>query len=151
MEHLLNIQQIMKLIPHRYPFLLIDRILKIEPGKKAVALKNVTMNENFFVGHFPTKPVMPGVLIIEAIAQAAAVFLIHDTNADMNNKLIYFTSIENAKFRKTVEPGDALIIEVSMIQSRGNICKMRGEVKVNNVLVTEAVVSAILVDVKDEQ
>ena len=151
MGNILDIQQIMKLIPHRYPFLLIDKVLKIEPDTKAIALKNVTINENFFVGHFPAKPVMPGVLIIEAIAQAAAVFLIYDTKANMSNKLIYFTSIENAKFRKTVEPGDTLIIEVSIIQSRGNICKMRGEVKVNNILVTEAVVSAVLVDVKDEQ
>lgn len=150
MKSILNIQQIMRLIPHRYPFLLIDKVLKIEPGVKAIALKNVTMNENFFVGHFPLKPVMPGVLIIEAIAQAAAVFLIYDTKADMNNKLIYFTSIENAKFRKTVEPGDTLIIEVSVIQSRGNICKIRGEVRVNDVLVTEALVSAMLVDVQDE-
>ncbi|AEI89256.1 MAG: 3-hydroxyacyl-ACP dehydratase FabZ [Candidatus Midichloria mitochondrii] len=150
MSSILNIQQIMKLIPHRYPFLLIDKIISIESGIKAVALKNVTVNENFFVGHFPIKPVMPGVLIIEAMAQAAAVFLIHDTKAEMNNKLIYFTSIENAKFRKPVEPGDTMIIEVSKIQSRSSMWKIKGEVRVNDTLVTEAIVSAVLVDVEDK-
>ncbi|WHQ46695.1 MAG: 3-hydroxyacyl-ACP dehydratase FabZ [Candidatus Midichloria sp.] len=140
----------MKLIPHRYPFLLIDKIISIESGVKAVALKNVTVNENFFVGHFPIKPVMPGVLIIEAMAQAAAVFLIHDIKVKMNNKLIYFTSIENAKFRKPVEPGDTMIIEVSKILSRNSLWKIKGEVRVNNTLVTEAIVSAVLVDVEDK-
>lgn len=140
----------MKLIPHRYPFLLIDKIISIESGVKAVALKNVTVNENFFVGHFPIKPVMPGVLIIEAMAQAAAVFLIHDIKVKMSNKLIYFTSIENAKFRKPVEPGDTMIIEVSKILSRNSLWKIKGEVRVNNTLVTEAIVSAVLVDVEDK-
>ncbi|CAG7590223.1 MAG: 3-hydroxyacyl-ACP dehydratase FabZ [Candidatus Midichloria sp.] len=150
MSSILNIQQIMKLIPHRYPFLLIDKIISIESGIKAVALKNVTVNENFFVGHFPIKPVMPGVLIIEVMAQAAAVFLIYDTKAEINNKLIYFTSIENAKFRKPVEPGDTMIIEVSKIQSRNSMWKIKGEVRVNDTLVTEAIVSAVLVDVEDK-
>ncbi|MDJ1407479.1 MAG: 3-hydroxyacyl-ACP dehydratase FabZ [Candidatus Midichloria sp.] len=150
MSNILNIQQIIKLIPHRYPFLLIDKIISIESGIKAVALKNVTVNENFFVGHFPIKPVMPGVLIIEVMAQAAAVFLIYDTKAEINNKLIYFTSIENAKFRKPVEPGDTMIIEVSKIQSRNSMWKIKGEVRVNDTLVTEAIVSAVLVDVEDK-
>ena len=145
----LNIEDITRLIPHRYPFLLIDRIISInETG--AIALKNVTINENFFIGHFPNKPIMPGVLIIEAMAQAAAVFLIKEINCEMKDKLIYFTSIDNAKFRKPVVPGDSLYLHLSKVQSRGRVWKMSGEARVDNKIVAESLFSAMLVDNKSD-
>lgn len=142
----LQVTKIMELIPHRYPFLLIDRLLEVKAGGGAIALKNVTINENFFVGHFPSHPVMPGVLIIEAMAQAAAAFITLDQGLHSSDKVIYFMSIENAKFRKPVIPGDALYLHVSKIQGRQNVCKMRGEARVDEVVVAEAVFSAMLVD-----
>ncbi|MHC0448740.1 MAG: 3-hydroxyacyl-ACP dehydratase FabZ [Candidatus Lariskella arthropodorum] len=142
----LQVTKIMELIPHRYPFLLIDRLLEVKAGEGAIALKNVTINENFFVGHFPSHPVMPGVLIIEAMAQAAAAFITLDHGLHSSDKVIYFMSIENAKFRKPVIPGDALYLHVSKIQGRQNVCKMRGEARVDEVVVAEAVFSAMLVD-----
>ncbi|WP_339040971.1 MULTISPECIES: 3-hydroxyacyl-ACP dehydratase FabZ [unclassified Candidatus Lariskella] len=142
----LQVTKIMELIPHRYPFLLIDRLLEVKAGEGAIALKNVTINENFFVGHFPSHPVMPGVLIIEAMAQAAAAFITLDQGLHSSDKVIYFMSIENAKFRKPVIPGDALYLHVSKIQGRQNVCKMRGEARVDEVVVAEAVFSAMLVD-----
>lgn len=142
----LQVTKIMELIPHRYPFLLIDRLLEVKAGEGAIALKNVTINENFFVGHFPSHPVMPGVLIIEAMAQAAAAFITLDQGLHSSDKVIYFMSIENAKFRKPVIPGDALYLHVSKIQGRQNVCKMRGEARVDEIVVAEAVFSAMLVD-----
>ena len=145
MKSIISIQEIKKIIPHRYPFLLLDRIVEFEANKRIVALKNVTINEDFFNGHFPQKPVMPGVLIIEAMAQAAAVFAAKCVNDEIENKIIYFMSIENAHFRRPVEPGDALYLHVEQIQSRHNVWKMRGEAKVDDVQVADAVFSAMLV------
>src|SRR3990172_8241368 len=107
-----TIQEIMDLLPHRYPFLLVDRIVEWEPGRRIVGIKNVTINEPFFVGHFPGKPVMPGVLIVEAMAQVGGVLLLHSSAAEAGKRLVYFTSIESAKFRKPVIPGDQLRLEV---------------------------------------
>ena len=115
----IDIVQIMKMIPHRYPFLLIDRMLEVVPNEGAVAIKNVSINEPFFQGHFPDHPVMPGVLIIEAMAQTSGVFVIQTMGEDSEDKLVYFMSIDRARFRKPVTPGDSLIISISKIQNRG--------------------------------
>jgi len=148
MKSILDISEIKKIIPHRYPFLLLDRILELNLNKNIVALKNVTINEDFFNGHFPQKPVMPGVLIIEAMAQAAAVFAsksVNDENTNDENQIIYFMSIEKAHFRKPVVPGDSLHIYVQQVQARRNVWKMSGEAKVDNVKVADAIFSAMLV------
>lgn len=143
----MDIEQIMKLIPHRYPLLLVDRILEIIPNQSAVALKNVTMNEPHFNGHFPGKPIMPGVLIVEAMAQAAAAFVAAEfTKSDAIQKLIYFMSIESARFRKPVVPGDALYLYVSLIKRRGNIWKIKGEARVGADKVADAEFTAMTVD-----
>lgn len=144
----MNIEGIMALIPHRYPFLLIDRIEEMEPGESAVALKNVTINESFFIGHFPGNPIMPGVLILEAMAQASAVFVAADPNAMMNDKLVYFTSIENARFFKPVVPGDSVYLHVKKIKSKLNLWKMQGEAFVKGVKVSEANFAAMVVEKK---
>jgi 3-hydroxyacyl-[acyl-carrier-protein] dehydratase len=148
MKNILDISEIKKIIPHRYPFLLLDRILELNLNKNIVALKNVTINEDFFNGHFPQKPVMPGVLLIEAMAQAAAVFAsksVNDENTNDENQIIYFMSIEKAHFRKPVVPGDSLHICVEQVQARRNVWKMSGEAKVDNVKVADAIFSAMLV------
>lgn len=148
MKSILDISEIKKIIPHRYPFLLLDRILELNLNKNIVALKNVTINEDFFNGHFPQKPVMPGVLIIEAMAQAAAVFAsksVNDENTKDENQIIYFMSIEKAHFRKPVVPCDSLHICVEQVQARRNVWKMSGEAKVDNVKVADAIFSAMLV------
>ena len=144
MESILSIQEIKKIIPHRYPFLLLDKIVQLERNKKIVACKNVTINEDFFNGHFPDKPVMPGVLMIEAMAQAGVVLAKKSVDDIANNKIIYFMSIEKAHFRKPVEPGDTLYIHVEQVQARRNVWKMRGEVKVEGTKVADAVFSAML-------
>ena len=146
MENILNIQEIKKIIPHRYPFLLLDRIVELESNKKIVALKNVTINEDFFNGHFPDKPVMPGVLMIEAMAQAGVVLAKKSVDDIAENKIIYFMSIEKAHFRKPVEPGDTLYIHVEQVQARRNVWKMSGEVKVDETKVADAVFSAMLTE-----
>jgi len=140
-----GIQDIMKYLPHRYPFLLVDRILELEPDKRVVGLKNVTINEPFFPGHFPGAPVMPGVLIIEAMAQVAGVMIYRDL-PDREKKLIYFTGIESAKFRRPVLPGDQLRIEMEFLNRRSNFGKMQGRVTVDGKLVTEAVVMFAIAD-----
>ena len=148
MVTLLDISEIKKIIPHRYPFLLLDKVLELNPHKNIVALKNITINEDFFNGHFPKKPVMPGVLIIEAMAQAGAVFAsksIRNSNGPNENQIIYFTSIEKAHFRKPVEPGDTLHILVKQKKARSNIWKMSGEAKVNNMKVADAIFSAMVI------
>ncbi len=141
----LDINGIMKLMPHRYPFLLIDRILDLEPQKKVVALKNVTINEPFFNGHFPGHPIMPGVLIVEAMAQAGGILLMNDV-PDPSKVLVYFTAIDNVKFRRPVHPGDQLRFELEMLSFRRNICRMQGYVYVDENVVTEASLMAALVD-----
>ena len=133
-----NVMEIMKLLPHRYPFLLVDRIMEFEAGRRIVGLKNVTINEPFFQGHFPGAPVMPGVLIIEAMAQVGAVLIYHDL-PDHDRKLVYFTGIENAKFRRPVVPGDQLRLEMEELNRRSNFGKMQGRVTVDGKLVAEAV------------
>jgi beta-hydroxyacyl-ACP dehydratase FabZ len=140
-----SITDIMKLLPHRYPFLLVDRILELEPGKRIVGLKNVTINEQFFQGHFPGAPVMPGVLIIEAMAQVAGVMIYGDL-PDKEKKLIYFTGIENAKFRRPVVPGDQLRIEMEFLNRHGKFGKMQGRATVDGKLVAEAVVLFAIAD-----
>ena len=142
---MMDINEIQSIIPHRYPFLLIDRIVEIEPLKRIVAIKNVTINEPFFQGHFPGVPIVPGVIIIEAMAQAGAVLLFSEVK-DRENKLLLFTSIEEAKFRKPVGPGDQLRLEVSVIRYKLGYAKLRGEARVDGQLVTEAIIASALAD-----
>ncbi len=139
-----HIADIMKILPHRYPFLLVDRIVELEP-ERIVGLKNVTINEQFFQGHFPGTPVMPGVLVIECMAQVAGVLIYRDL-PDKEKKLIYFTGIENAKFRRPVIPGDQLRIEMQVLSRRNNFGKMNGRATVEGKLVAEAVVLFAIVE-----
>ena len=136
---------IQKILPHRYPFLLIDSVIEFEPGKRIVGIKNVTLNEQFFVGHFPGRPIMPGVLIIEAMAQTGGILLLKD-DAEVKNKLVVFMSIDNVKFRKSVVPGDQLVMELTMLKSRRNTFKMGGKAFVKGDLVCEAEMMAGIVD-----
>lgn len=137
--------EIMEIIPHRYPFLLVDRIQEIELGKRIVGIKNVTINEPFFQGHFPGRPVMPGVLIIEAMAQVGGV-LAFKTNQDPKKKFVYFISIDKARFRKPVVPGDQLRFEVQVVQSRPPYWKLKADAYVGETLVCEAELMAMLED-----
>jgi beta-hydroxyacyl-ACP dehydratase FabZ len=141
----LDITGIEKIIPHRYPFLLIDRVLEMEAARRIVALKSVSMNEPFFPGHFPGAPVMPGVLIIEAMAQAGAVLLLHDMD-DRGSKLVYFTGIDKARFRRPVVPGDQIRFELEVLKLRARTCKMRGRATVEGELAAEAEILSALVD-----
>ncbi|MGQ0538879.1 MAG: UDP-3-O-acyl-N-acetylglucosamine deacetylase [Gemmatimonadaceae bacterium] len=141
----IGIDEIMKVIPHRYPFLLVDRILELDPGKRVVGIKNVTINEPFFAGHFPGQPIMPGVLIIEAMAQVGGMLLMGSVE-DADNKLMYFISLDNVKWRKPVRPGDQLRFELDLVQLRGTVCKMRGIAKVEGEVVAEADMAAMLRD-----
>jgi 3-hydroxyacyl-[acyl-carrier-protein] dehydratase len=141
----MDITEIQSILPHRYPFLLIDRIIEVEPLKRIVAIKNVTINEHFFQGHFPGTPIVPGVIIIEAMAQAGALLLFREV-PDRENKLLYFTRIEEAKFRKPVVPGDQLRIEVEVLKYKMGYCKLRAEAFVDGQLVTEAVIASVLAD-----
>lgn len=145
-ERTISIERIMQMIPHRYPFLMIDRIIDMELGEYAVGLKNVTINEEFFIGHFPGKPVMPGVLIIEAMAQTCAVLVVNTMGEKAEGKLVYFMSIEEAKFRRPVGPGDSLHIRVDKQQSRRNVWKFSCVATVDGVRAAEAVVCAMIVD-----
>ena len=138
------INEIMDLIPHRIPMLLIDKLTDVKLGESATGIKNVTMNEWFFQGHFPGHPVMPGVLIVEAMAQAAGVLVTKSMGENSAGKLVYFMSIEEAKFRKPVVPGDTLKLKVSVLKSRGNIWKFRGEAWVGDVMTDEAVFTAMI-------
>ncbi len=145
----IDIRQIMTMIPHRYPMLLVDRILEYVPNESAVGLKNVTFNEPHFQGHFPGVPVMPGVLIIEAMAQTAAIMVVQSLSLQGQGKLVYFMTIDNCKFRKPVGPGDAMHIHVTTIKQRGPVWKFKGEAKVDGVLVAEAEFAAMIVDPED--
>jgi 3-hydroxyacyl-[acyl-carrier-protein] dehydratase len=141
----LDVLQIQAILPHRYPFLLIDRVVEIQRTKKIVALKNVTINEPFFVGHFPGSPIMPGVLIVEAMAQAGATLLLTEIE-DRDEKLVVFTGIERARFRRPVVPGDQLRIEVEVLAWRRIAGRMGGNVFVDGKLVAEAIISCAVVD-----
>ena len=139
---IMDIKEIMKYLPHRYPFLLVDRVLEFEDFKSIVALKNVTMNEEYFQGHFPGEPIMPGVLIIEAMAQTGGILAIRSAGQD--NMGVYFMSIEKAKFRKPVVPGDQLRFEVAVIQRRGNIMRLTGKALVEDKVVAETEFTAMM-------
>ena len=139
----MNIQDIMKVLPHRYPFLLVDRIEELEEGKKVAGFKNVTINEPFFQGHFPDHPIMPGVLIIEAMAQVGGAYVAVVDNIG-DDKVTYFVGVEKARFRKPVLPGDTLRIYVSRIQNRRSVWKFKGEAKVGDTLVANADFSAMI-------
>ncbi|RMF13625.1 MAG: 3-hydroxyacyl-[acyl-carrier-protein] dehydratase FabZ [Alphaproteobacteria bacterium] len=143
-ETALNIEEILERIPHRYPFLLIDRVEGIQPGERAVGIKNVTFNEPFFPGHFPEHPVMPGVLIIEAMAQTCAVLVVETLGEKAKGRLVYFMSIDKARFRRPVQPGDRLELEVVKERARGNVWRFACEAKVDGRRVAEATVAAML-------
>ena len=138
---MMNNSEILKSLPHRYPFLLVDRIINLEPAVKAVGLKNVTYNEHFFQGHFPDYPIMPGVLIVEAMAQVSGILAFH-SGAQGNS--VYFMSIEKAKFRKPVIPGDQLRLEVNVVQHRNNVWKFSGQAFVDDKVVAEAEFTAMV-------
>jgi UDP-3-O-[3-hydroxymyristoyl] N-acetylglucosamine deacetylase/3-hydroxyacyl-[acyl-carrier-protein] dehydratase len=140
-----GIEEIMKVLPHRYPFLLVDRILELEANKRVVGVKNVTINEPFFQGHFPGHPIMPGVLIIEAMAQVGGVLML-GTIDDPSQKVVYFTSLDNVKWRRPVRPGDQIVFELEVVAVRGPMCKMRGVAKVDGELVAEADLAAMVRD-----
>lgn len=142
----LDVMRIMELIPHRYPFLMVDKIVDVVPYESAVGIKNVTINEEFFQGHFPRKPVMPGVLLIESMAQTAACLVVESLGKEHEGKLVYFMSIDNARFRKPVTPGDTLHVHVNKERQRGNVWKFKGEVKVEGQTVAEAVFAAMILD-----
>ncbi len=140
----IDIEEIMSIIPHRYPFLLIDKVVDFRANESAVGIKNVTINEPFFPGHFPKKPVMPGVLIIEALAQTACV-LVGKSGHTSSNSLVYFTSIEEAKFRQMVVPGDQLRLHVQIVKNKLKLWKMEGVAKIGDKIVAEAKFSAMVV------
>ncbi len=140
-----DIEWIQSVLPHRYPILLVDRVLEIEPKKRIVAIKNVTVAEPIFNGHFPGRPVMPGVFLVEGLAQAGGLLLLHDM-PDRENKLIFFMGIEEAKFRRPVVPGDQVRYEIEVLRLRSMHCKMAGKVFVGDQLAAEAVISSAMVD-----
>jgi beta-hydroxyacyl-ACP dehydratase FabZ len=144
METPMDVQAIMQHIPHRYPFLLVDRILELEPNKRVVGLKNVSMNEPFFQGHFPGTPIMPGVLILEAMAQTSGVLAIASMEKSGENALMYFMGLDQVKFRKMVVPGDQLIMELEVLKQRKKIMKLAGTAKVDGQVVAEAQLMATI-------
>ena len=141
----IDVQEIMEMIPHRYPFLLIDKVTQIVPDATAVGVKNVTVNEPFFQGHFPNRPIMPGVLIIEALAQTSAI-LVLETTGQKAGSIVYFMTVDNARFRKPIGPGDQVHLHVEKQRSRGNVWKFRGEARVDGKLMAEATYSAMIVE-----
>ncbi|MDO9462142.1 MAG: 3-hydroxyacyl-ACP dehydratase FabZ [Alphaproteobacteria bacterium] len=142
----LDVTRVMQLLPHRYPMLMIDGLRDIVPGISATGVKNVTMNEPFFQGHFPSHPVMPGVLIVEAMAQTSGALIMHSAGDVADSKLVYFMTIDKCRFRKPVVPGDTLLLHVSLIHGRGAVSKFHGEARVNGQLMAEADYSAMIVD-----
>jgi beta-hydroxyacyl-ACP dehydratase FabZ len=144
METPMDIRAIMQHIPHRYPFLLVDRILELEPNKRVVGLKNVSMNEPFFQGHFPGTPIMPGVLILEAMAQTSGVLAIASMDKSGKNALMYFMGLDQVKFRKMVVPGDQLIMELEVLKKRAKVMKLAGTAKVDGQVVAEAQLMATI-------
>ena len=147
---ILDITGIQKILPHRYPFLLVDAIEEMERWKRIVGIKNVTMTEYYFQGHFPEKPIMPGVLIIESMAQTGGLLLLQEVK-DRDKKLLYFVAIDNARFRRPVVPGDQLRIEVNVVAWRGTFCKLQGRATVNGELAAEATLMCKMVDLEEVQ
>jgi 3-hydroxyacyl-[acyl-carrier-protein] dehydratase len=145
-REVIDIKGILTAIPHRYPFLLIDRVVDLIPGESATGIKNVSVNEPFFAGHFPNHPVMPGVLIIESMAQTSAVLVVRTLGPEAAGKVVYFMSIDSAKFRRPVMPGDQMRVAVTRKQRRGPVWKFEGVVKVGDAVVAEAVYSAMIMD-----
>ncbi|MGQ0526777.1 MAG: 3-hydroxyacyl-ACP dehydratase FabZ [Alphaproteobacteria bacterium] len=146
----LDIKRIMEMLPHRYPFLLVDRVIDLVPGESATGIKNVTMNEPHFMGHFPGLPVMPGVLIIEAMAQTAALVVVEAMGGSTRDKVVFFMSIDNARFRKPIVPGDTVRIHVKKLQSRASVWKFEGQAMVDGKLCAEATYSAMIADKQEE-
>jgi beta-hydroxyacyl-ACP dehydratase FabZ len=145
METVLDSEAIKKLLPHRYPFLLVDRVIELDPLKRIVGIKQVSINESFFQGHFPGAPVMPGVLVIEALAQCGAILALREI-ADRDQKLVLFTGIKDARFRRPVTPGDTLVLEVTALRFGARIQRMRGEAKVDGQLCADAELMSIIAD-----
>jgi 3-hydroxyacyl-[acyl-carrier-protein] dehydratase len=142
----IDINGIMKMIPHRYPFLMIDRVIDIVANESAVGIKAVSAAEPHFQGHFPQRPVMPGVLLIEAMAQTSAILVVHTIGAESEGKLVYFMSIDKARFRKPVTPGDTVYVHVTKKRNRGNVWQFTAEAKVDGAVVAEAVYAAMIMD-----
>ncbi|MBC6439424.1 MAG: 3-hydroxyacyl-ACP dehydratase FabZ [Rhodospirillales bacterium] len=142
----IGIERVMQMIPHRYPFLMIDRVIDVVPDESAIGIKNVSINEPHFQGHFPRHPVMPGVLIIEAMAQSAAVLVVETLGAEFEGKLVYFMGVDKARFRKPVTPGDVLNVHVTKEQKRGLVWKFRALAKVDGQVVADANYSAMILD-----
>jgi 3-hydroxyacyl-[acyl-carrier-protein] dehydratase len=140
-----DVRWIESVLPHRYPMLLVDRVLEIEPRQRIVAIKNVTINESFFVGHFPGQPVMPGVLVVEGMAQAGGILLLHDI-PERDRKLLYFMSIEHARFRRPIVPGDQIRYEVEVLRMRATTCKLAGKAIVDDEVAAEAICLSAMVD-----
>ncbi|MBA7631697.1 3-hydroxyacyl-[acyl-carrier-protein] dehydratase FabZ [subsurface metagenome] len=145
---LLDIEKILKILPHRYPFLLIDRVVEMEKGKSIVAIKNVTYNEHFFQGHFPQQKVMPGVLLIEALAQAGGVLIFHSI-PEPEKVILFLSKVDNAKFRKPVVPGDQLRLEAEILKLKSKFCQMKGKVYVDEELVAEGEVMASFMNLEE--
>ncbi len=146
-----DLGQIMRMIPHRYPFLLVDRVIDIHPNESAAGVKNVTINEPFFQGHFPGEPVMPGVLIVEALAQTAGVLVVDSLGMIDQELLVYFMTIDNCRFRAKVVPGDVLHLHVQVTRSRGKVYKFAGQAKVDGKVAAEAEFSAMIIDKEDQR
>ena len=142
----IDINAIMRMIPHRYPFLMIDRVIDVVENESAIGIKNVSIAEPHFQGHFPSRPVMPGVLIVEAMAQTAAVLVVKTLGCETEGKLVYFMSVDKARFRKPVVPGDVLHVHVAKERMRGNVWRFTGEAKVGEVLCAEATFAAMIMD-----
>jgi 3-hydroxyacyl-[acyl-carrier-protein] dehydratase len=148
-EHV-DIMRIMEMIPHRYPFLMIDRVEDVVLDERAVGIKNVSINEQYFQGHFPARPVMPGVLVIEAMAQTAAVLVVATLGPDAEGKLVYFMLVDSARFRRPIVPGDQVHVHVTKLRNRGNVWKFRAEARVDGQLAAEAVYAAMILDREED-
>jgi len=142
----IDIARVMEMIPHRYPFLMIDRVVDVVAGERAVGIKNVSINEAHFAGHFPTRAVMPGVLIIESMAQTAAVLVVYTLGPEAEGKLVYFMTVDDARFRKPVVPGDQVRIHVTKLRQRASVWKFSAQAKVDGTVVAEATYSAMILD-----